>query len=83
LVVFRLAIIQLMAASEAGRPLIYVTWHDQHLSRSLWEVYEYLTNQQATVRDLCIYLQQYSTRYDQLTLFEFILTTPVSSFTKN
>ena len=72
-----------MAASQAGRPLVYVTWHDEYLLITLWEVYEYLINQQATVRDLYIYLQQYSTAYDQMTLFEFILTTPVSSLTKS
>ncbi len=67
-----------MAASEAGRPLVYVTWHDQGLTESFGTIYEYLTNQQATVRDLCIYLQQYSSRFDQMTLFEFIFSTPVS-----
>ena len=74
---FPLAIIQLMAASEAGRPLIYITFRHRTLAESFWEVYKYLTNQQATVRDLCAYLQQYSTRYDQSTLFEFILKTPI------
>jgi hypothetical protein len=67
-----------MAASEAGRPLVYVTWHDQGLTGSFGTIYEYLMNQQATVRDLCIYLEQYSSRFDQMTLFEFIFSTPVS-----
>jgi hypothetical protein len=72
-----------MAASEARRPLVYITWDDQELLKSFWAVYEYLINQQATVRDLFMYLQQYSIRFDQMTLFEFILTTPVSSLTKS
>jgi hypothetical protein len=42
-----------------------------------------LIDQQATVRHLCIYLQKYSSRYDQSTLFEFILTTPISSLMVN
>ncbi|CAF1052395.1 unnamed protein product [Rotaria sordida] len=77
------AIIQLMAASEAGRPLVYVTWHDQYLVEWFWKVYQYLTNQQATVRDLCIYLQQFSMQYNQSTLFEFILNTPLSLLRKS
>ncbi len=80
---FKIAIIQLIAASEANRPLVYVTFHDQTLVESFWIIYNYLIDQQATVRHLCIYLQKYSSRYDQSTLFEFILTTPISSLMRN
>jgi len=82
---FKVAIIQLIAASEANRPLVYVTLHDQILVESFWKVYNYLIDQQATVRHLCIYLQQYSSRsrYNQSTLFEFILNTPISSLIIN
>ncbi len=72
-----------MAASEAGRPLVYVTWHDQGLTNSFGAIYEYLMSQQATVRDLCMYLQQYSSRFEQMTLFDFIFSTPISSLTKS
>lgn len=68
-----------MAASEAHRPLTYATWHDQNLMDSLWTVYDYLLRQQAVVRDLSKYLSDYITRRPQLSLFEFILTTPISS----
>ncbi|CAF1629844.1 unnamed protein product [Rotaria magnacalcarata] len=73
------AIIQLMAASEVGRPLVYITWHDQTLLESFWIVYDYLANQQATVKDLCIYLQLYSMNHKQSGLFDYILNVPVSS----
>ena len=68
-----------MAASEARRPLAYATWHDQNLMDSLWTVYEYLLRQQATVGDISKYLLQYITRRPQLSLFDFICTTPISS----
>ncbi|CAF4100753.1 unnamed protein product [Adineta steineri] len=54
------AIIQLIAASEANRPLIYATFRNQTLVESFWTVYSYLIDQQATVRHLCLYLQQCS-----------------------
>ncbi|CAF1192584.1 unnamed protein product [Adineta ricciae] len=73
------AIIQIMAASEARRPLAYATWHDQNLMDSLWTVYECLLRQQATVRDISKYLLEYVTRRPQLSLFDFIRTTPISS----
>lgn len=74
-----LAIIQLIAASQAGRPLVYLTFRDQNLVLSLHKVYEYLFNEKATVKDLCTYLQQYASLYTKFTLFEYILQTPVSS----
>ncbi|CAF3862458.1 unnamed protein product [Adineta steineri] len=76
-------IIQLIAASEANRPLIYATFRNQTLVESFWTVYSYLIDQQATVRHLCLYLQQYSSQYNKSTLFEFILTTPISTLTIN
>ncbi|CAF0712179.1 unnamed protein product [Adineta steineri] len=77
------AIIQLIAASEANRPLIYATFRNQTLVESFWTVYSYLIDQQATVRHLCLYLQPYSSQYNKSTLFEFILTTPISTLTIN
>ncbi|CAF4392797.1 unnamed protein product [Rotaria sp. Silwood2] len=44
-----LAIIQLMAASEARRPLIYAAFGDINLVNSFFEVYDYLDKQNATV----------------------------------
>lgn len=80
---FKIAIIQLIAASEANRPLVYAAFHKQTLVESFWVVYNYLIDQKATVRHLWLYLQQYSSRFDQSGLFEFILTTPVSSLITN
>ncbi len=69
----------MIAASQAGRPLVYLTFRDQNLVMSFNKVYEYLSNEKATVKDLCTYLQEYSKLYKQLTLFDYILQTPVSS----
>ncbi len=74
-----LAIIQLIACSQAGRPLAYLTFRDQNLVMSFYKVYEYLLNEKATVKDLCTYLQHYATLYNKFTLFDYILQTPVSS----
>ncbi|CAF1006322.1 unnamed protein product [Rotaria sordida] len=75
----RPAIIQLTAASQTGRSLAYLTFRDQDLVMSFYKVYEYLLNEKATVKDLCNYLQQYSTLYKKLSLFDYILQTSVSS----
>ena len=72
-----------MAASEANRPLAFTTWHDQEFMESFWMIYEYLRDQKATVKHLCLYLQQFSVRYNRSSLFKFILTTPVSSLATN
>ena len=58
---------------------MYLTFRDQNLVTSFYQVYEYLSNEQATVRDLCTYLQQYSNLHKKLTLFDYILQKPVSS----
>ncbi|CAF4298911.1 unnamed protein product, partial [Adineta steineri] len=73
------AIIQLIAASQAERPLVYLTFRDQNLVLSFYKVYKYLLDEKATVKDLCTYLQQYTTLYNKITLFDYILETPVSS----
>lgn len=73
------AIIQLIAASQAGRPLAYFTFGDQNLVNSFYKVYEYLSNEKATVKDLCSYLQQYKSLYKDIPLFDYILQTPISS----
>ncbi|CAF0733922.1 unnamed protein product [Adineta steineri] len=73
------AIIQLIAASQAGRPLVYLTFRDQNLVLSFYKVYKYLLDEKATVKDLCTYLQQYTTLYNKITLFDYIIETPVSS----
>jgi hypothetical protein len=74
-----LAIIQLMAASEAGRPLIYAAYGDKKLVESFSEVYNYLKKQNAKVADLYHYLHLYSDQHHKLSLFEYILRKPVSS----
>jgi len=61
-----------MAASEAGRPLIYAAYRDKNLVTSFAEVYEYLRHQRATVGDLYQYLELYSTQHTRVSLFEYI-----------
>ncbi len=68
-----------MAASEAGRPLVYAAFGDKNLVNSFSDVYNYLKNEGATVSDLYHYLHRYSDRYKQSSLFEYILSKPVSS----
>ena len=74
-----LAIIQLIAASETVRPLIYAAYGDKTLVESFSMVYDYLIAQRATVRDLYRYLQQYSNGHSRSAFFDFILKTPVTS----
>ncbi|CAF3767930.1 unnamed protein product [Rotaria sordida] len=73
------AIIQLMAASEARRPLIYAAYGDKNLITSFSVVYDYLKNQGATVGDLYYYLIRYYRKPHRDSLFEYIFTIPVSS----
>jgi hypothetical protein len=68
-----------MAASEAGRPLIYAAYRDKNLAHSFPVVHEYLKDQKATVGDLYRYLQRYFTQVERRSLFDYILNTPVSS----
>ncbi len=74
-----IAIIQLIAASETVRPLIYAAYGDKNLVESFSFIYDYMIAQRATVRDLYRYLQRYSNGHSRLSLFDFILQTPVSS----
>ncbi len=69
-----LAIIQLIAASEAERVLVYA-YGDRKLTKSFWQVYNYLQSRQTTVRDLYAYCKKYANRHEQMTLFDFILHT--------
>lgn len=74
-----LAIIQLMAASEAGRPLIYATYRDGNLVDSFSLILDYLRDQNATVGDLYRYLQRFCNGSNHRSFFQFILNIPVSS----
>ncbi|CAF1569627.1 unnamed protein product [Rotaria magnacalcarata] len=74
------AIIQLMAASAAGRPLIYASYLDKKLVNSFFEVHQYLLDQKAEVRDLYRYLERYCGQPGRSeSLFEYILRKPISS----
>lgn len=68
-----------MAASEAGRPLIYAAYRDIQLVQSFQMVLEYLRTEKATVGHLYRYLQGYCRRPDRGSFFEFILNISVSS----
>ncbi|CAF3588525.1 unnamed protein product [Rotaria sp. Silwood1] len=73
------AIIQLIAASEAVRPLIYAAYGDMNVIESFYKVYDYLIGQRAKVRDLYRYLDLYCNGHRRCSLFDFILRTPVST----
>ncbi|CAF0883065.1 unnamed protein product [Didymodactylos carnosus] len=73
------AIIQLMAASEAERPLIYITYHDRVLVDTFSKLYDYLIQKDARVKDLYKYLAEYSQIETNLDIFDYILTTPMAS----
>ncbi|CAF4071077.1 unnamed protein product [Adineta steineri] len=70
------AIIQLIAASQTVRPLIYAAYGDKYLIESFSVVFDHLINQRATVGDLYRYLQEYSKVPSPPSLFEYILRTP-------
>ncbi|XP_058507444.1 poly(ADP-ribose) glycohydrolase isoform X1 [Solea solea] len=54
------ALIQLMAASEAGRDVAYFTFGDAQLMRDVHEMHTFLTKRQVTVGRLYRLLNQYS-----------------------
>ncbi len=68
-----------MAASEAGRTLIYAAYLDKNLVKSFAEVYDFLISQKTRVGDLYRYLEKYSTQNAWGSVFEYILNTPISS----
>ena len=70
-----LAIIQLMAASEAQRPLIYAAYGDKKLVMSFDKLYKHLKEQDATVGDLYYYLFRYCHSLRELSLFDYIVAT--------
>ncbi|KAG8000133.1 Myoferlin, partial [Nibea albiflora] len=54
------ALIQLMAAAEAGRDMAYFTFGDAQLMRDVHEIHTFLTERQVTVGRLYSLLNQYS-----------------------
>lgn len=54
------ALIQLMAAAEAGRDVAYYTFGDAQLMRDVHEIHTFLTKRQVTVGRLYYLLNQYS-----------------------
>ncbi|XP_061914047.1 poly(ADP-ribose) glycohydrolase-like isoform X2 [Entelurus aequoreus] len=54
------ALIQLMAAAEAGRDVAYFTFGDAHLMRDVHDMHTFLTERQVTVGRLYSLLNQYS-----------------------
>uniref|UniRef100_A0AAQ5XLH2 poly(ADP-ribose) glycohydrolase n=1 Tax=Amphiprion ocellaris TaxID=80972 RepID=A0AAQ5XLH2_AMPOC len=53
------ALIQFMAAAEAGRDVAYFTFGDAQLMRDVYEMYTFLTERQVTVGQLYSLLNQY------------------------
>lgn len=69
-----LALIQLMAASESGRALVYAAFGDRHLVGEFGTVYNHLIDQKATVTDIYQCLKMYSGQKERKeTLFQMIL----------
>uniref|UniRef100_A0A7N5ZU89 poly(ADP-ribose) glycohydrolase n=1 Tax=Anabas testudineus TaxID=64144 RepID=A0A7N5ZU89_ANATE len=54
------ALIQLMAAAEAGRDVAYFTFGDAQLMRDVHEMHTFLTERQVTIGQLYTLLNQYS-----------------------
>ncbi|XP_026103424.1 poly(ADP-ribose) glycohydrolase-like isoform X2 [Carassius auratus] len=54
------ALLQLMAASEAGRDVAYFTFGDEELMRDVHAMYKFLKDKCVTVGTLYFYLKQYS-----------------------
>ncbi|KAH9361598.1 hypothetical protein HPB48_001475 [Haemaphysalis longicornis] len=75
------AIIQLMAASAAGRRLAYFTFGDKRLCKNLSAMYDFLKGRRLTVGDLYELLVKYSQHRLQqagqsnTSLFEYLYTT--------
>ncbi|KAF7655915.1 hypothetical protein LDENG_00048490 [Lucifuga dentata] len=88
------ALIQLMAAAEAGRDVAYFTFGDAQLMRDVYEMHTFLTERQITVGRLYNLLHQYfsvvckncrTTRPD-VTLYSFIyerVSSPASANTSD
>lgn len=74
------ALVQLMAAAEAGRDVAYFTFGDEHLMRDIHDMYKFLTERRVTVGRLYHLLNQYSsvvckncrTSRPDVTLYSFI-----------
>ena len=76
---FIVGIVQLMAASENTRPLIYAAYGDRRFASEFFHVYVYLIRQGARVGHLYRYLREYCHSKPHASLFDFILRTPVVS----
>ena len=68
-----------MAASEVPRPLIYAAYRDPNFTIMFLRIYDHLINENARVRHLNLYLRKYYERPSQISLFDFILSTPLQS----
>ncbi|XP_034040439.1 poly(ADP-ribose) glycohydrolase isoform X2 [Thalassophryne amazonica] len=55
------ALIQLMAAAEAGRDVAYFTFGNTQLMRDIYDIHTFLSGRQVTVGRLYVLLNQYST----------------------
>ncbi|XP_063291325.1 poly(ADP-ribose) glycohydrolase [Pelobates fuscus] len=74
------ALIQLLAAAEAGRDLVYFTFADQVLMRDIYKMYNFLTTENKTVGDIFHLLMRYSsevckncsTQKPDIKLYDFI-----------
>ena len=67
-----------MAASEAGRPLIYAAYRDKTLVNSFAAIHKYMKDEKITIRDLYQYLRRYTSGVNRGTIFDYIQSTPAS-----
>ncbi|VDM83670.1 unnamed protein product, partial [Strongylus vulgaris] len=70
------SLIQILAAAKAGKDLIYYTFNDPKLEKSLIEQYEKMVDMHATIGQIYGALLSYSKRREKspsLTVFEHVL----------
>lgn len=82
------ALLQLIAAGEAGRALVYFTFGDQTLCDRIYGMYKYLTDNSVNVGHLWNLLNQYSRKILNTSsgnvpdLYEFLYSSVLESFEK-
>ena len=72
---FVLAIIQLIAASQARRPMIFAAYLDKKFVPEFEQVYDFFVQNKLQVRDLYGLLHAYCQSRTRLPVFQFILQT--------
>lgn len=69
------AVIQLVAAAQAQRPMIFAAYLDQKFVVEFEQIYRFFMQRQMKVKDLYYYLYTYGKSSTKLSFFQFILQT--------